>query len=638
MLNQNINLAQSISKEQISQQNQAQKNSKIPLIIRIANSSNNSTPVKLGSFQDLSNNEVINLCEQENIKQEINDFKPKKQIDCIVLQNELNYFEDEKEEFKNDKKLPQKPQRTSYISQQHKTIAQEQYYNPIILADNTKHRERQIQNQRNQQRNNSLENKFIEKSNNQLISNRNHIRQQNCNNASFNLIKIDSSQQLDIENIQNSSSDSCPEVYQKNKLTNINQQLDFKQKKDLLQISNLNTIQKEQSIVQSQNLNRNIKIKNQTPLLPPIHPQKLKQAHQQTNHDLNKNEIKTDFIRKSRSNSFTEEKNIFKMNLDKSQRVSSSEFKNLLNNVNFQQIQKNLSRNQKSKTQTSEQNYNVIDDNSTNGVIKKYHQKHQNDINQCAFDRAQYNQNIRQEQQNSLFIQRYQIPLIISQPELEFIQERSNNIKNYPNQVRQQVNSQEQPINNGNMQQNLENIREINERQKSKDVIRLQNQNVRTQQQQQQRNNNNNEQTYNDIIQRRNQINAQQENLNDQFQSRQNTINQNPPPRFMIDNMYNQFIEFQNQLRQHQGIKSDKYVSTTVYKSSQSQNLSQDAKQCSICLCEFEDEEKISFLACFHRFHNECIHKWFETKSTCPLCKKDQKTLIKDVNKLLDEF
>ncbi|KAL4485453.1 hypothetical protein ABPG72_008321 [Tetrahymena utriculariae] len=640
MLNQNTKIAFSSSAEQIPLgQNQIQKNSKIPLIIRIANSSNNSTPAKRNSFLDSNHNEVIYLCEQDNMKKETRDFNPKKQIDCIVLQNELNYFEDEQEEFKNDKKLSQKPQRINQMSQNNKTNAQDQYYNPIILADNTKHRERQMQNQRNQQRNYSLESKFLEKSNNQPIlqSNHNQIRQLNYKNTSYNFIKVDSCQQLEMEKIQNSSSDSCSEVCQNNNLNKISKQSDLKQNKDspLNQDEISNSMQTEQLTVQSQNQNKNnlIKIKKQIPLLPPIHPQK---TNQQTRNDLNKNEIKTDFIRKSRSNSFTEEKNIFKINCDKNQRGSSSEFKNLLNNVSFQQIQKNISRNQKAKTQNSEQNYNVIHDNSMIGIINKYPQKYYDNAQQYVNDRSQYYQNIRKEQQSTQSIERYQVPLIIQQPELEFIQERSNNIVNNSQQERQQVNSLGQPVNQRSIQQNQEDVRQANDRQKSRDVIRLQNSNNRTQIQQ--RNNSNSEQTYNDIIQRRNQIDAQQENLNDQFQSRQNTINSNPPPRFMIDNMYNQFIEFQNQLRQHQGIKLDKYVSTTVYKSSQSQHLSQDAKQCSICLCEFEDEEKISFLACFHRFHNECIHKWFETKSTCPLCKKDQKTLVKDVNKLLDEF
>ncbi|KAL4438281.1 hypothetical protein ABPG74_009704 [Tetrahymena malaccensis] len=641
MLNQNTDFFRSTQSEQAQNQNQTQNNSKIPLIIRIANSSNDSTPNKRNSFLESNCNEVINLCEQEIQKKEIRNLKPKKQIDCIVLQNELNYFEDdEQEEFKNDKKQSQKPQKIGQISQQNKINPQEQYYNPIILADNTKYRERQMQNQRNQQRNNSLESKFLEKSNNQLIqeSNHNQIRQQNYKNNSYNFIKVDSCQQLEMENIQNSSSDSFSEVQQNKNLTKINQQYESKKRNNLLQNQNViqNQIQTEQSISQSQIQNRNnlIQVKNQIPLLPPIHPQKTKQSHQQVNNDQSKKEIKTYFIRKSRSNSFTEEKNIFKTNLDRNQRVSSSEFKNLLNNVNFQQIQKNISRNQKAITQISEQNYNVIEYNSTNGI--KNPLKKNDNIQQNVFQRSQFNKNIRKEQQSNQSIERYQVPLIIQQPELEFIQERQNNIINYPNQERQQANSQRQIINSRSILQNQEDIRQANERQQSRDVIRLQNQNNRNQKQQ--RNNNNNEQRYNDIIQRRNQINAQQENLNDQFQSRQNIINQNPPPRFMIDNMYDQFIEFQNQLRQHQGVKSDKYVSTTVYKSSQSQNLSQDAKQCSICLCEFEDEEKISFLACFHRFHNECIHKWFETKSTCPLCKKDQKTLIKDVNKLLDEF
>uniref|UniRef100_A0A0D6R4N4 RING-type E3 ubiquitin transferase n=1 Tax=Araucaria cunninghamii TaxID=56994 RepID=A0A0D6R4N4_ARACU len=44
--------------------------------------------------------------------------------------------------------------------------------------------------------------------------------------------------------------------------------------------------------------------------------------------------------------------------------------------------------------------------------------------------------------------------------------------------------------------------------------------------------------------------------------------------------------------------------------------------ECAVCLCEFEENEKGRLLPkCNHSFHTECIDMWFESHSTCPLCR-----------------
>ncbi len=45
--------------------------------------------------------------------------------------------------------------------------------------------------------------------------------------------------------------------------------------------------------------------------------------------------------------------------------------------------------------------------------------------------------------------------------------------------------------------------------------------------------------------------------------------------------------------------------------------------QCAICLEEFVDGEVTSVLACStsHAFHPNCINKWLESQSTCPVCR-----------------
>ncbi|KAL5732891.1 hypothetical protein ACOSQ2_032583 [Xanthoceras sorbifolium] len=43
---------------------------------------------------------------------------------------------------------------------------------------------------------------------------------------------------------------------------------------------------------------------------------------------------------------------------------------------------------------------------------------------------------------------------------------------------------------------------------------------------------------------------------------------------------------------------------------------------CSICLGEFEDGDKVKILPrCQHSYHCECIDRWLRTRSSCPLCR-----------------
>ncbi|KAI8337856.1 hypothetical protein BD560DRAFT_413009 [Blakeslea trispora] len=44
---------------------------------------------------------------------------------------------------------------------------------------------------------------------------------------------------------------------------------------------------------------------------------------------------------------------------------------------------------------------------------------------------------------------------------------------------------------------------------------------------------------------------------------------------------------------------------------------------CSICLCEYENEEFVCKLWCNHQYHKDCVHEWLGLNSKCPLCKRD---------------
>jgi len=43
---------------------------------------------------------------------------------------------------------------------------------------------------------------------------------------------------------------------------------------------------------------------------------------------------------------------------------------------------------------------------------------------------------------------------------------------------------------------------------------------------------------------------------------------------------------------------------------------------CPICLVEYETGEELRTLPCKHYFHSECIDKWLEKRSRCPMCRQ----------------
>ena len=51
------------------------------------------------------------------------------------------------------------------------------------------------------------------------------------------------------------------------------------------------------------------------------------------------------------------------------------------------------------------------------------------------------------------------------------------------------------------------------------------------------------------------------------------------------------------------------------------QKLPEDARNCNICLEEFESGETRITMPCLHGFHKECAEKWLRTNGSCPICK-----------------
>lgn len=48
--------------------------------------------------------------------------------------------------------------------------------------------------------------------------------------------------------------------------------------------------------------------------------------------------------------------------------------------------------------------------------------------------------------------------------------------------------------------------------------------------------------------------------------------------------------------------------------------LSERDTSCSVCLCEFEEGDRLRKLPCGHHFHQSCIDEWLRRSKKCPLC------------------
>jgi hypothetical protein len=48
-----------------------------------------------------------------------------------------------------------------------------------------------------------------------------------------------------------------------------------------------------------------------------------------------------------------------------------------------------------------------------------------------------------------------------------------------------------------------------------------------------------------------------------------------------------------------------------------------EGEVCSICLIEFERGEETRLTPCSHRYHRDCIDNWWESKMSCPICRRN---------------
>jgi hypothetical protein len=49
--------------------------------------------------------------------------------------------------------------------------------------------------------------------------------------------------------------------------------------------------------------------------------------------------------------------------------------------------------------------------------------------------------------------------------------------------------------------------------------------------------------------------------------------------------------------------------------------------RCSVCQCEFDDNEPMKELRCKHQYHSVCIDSWLTKNNACPICKESVKEI-----------
>lgn len=62
-----------------------------------------------------------------------------------------------------------------------------------------------------------------------------------------------------------------------------------------------------------------------------------------------------------------------------------------------------------------------------------------------------------------------------------------------------------------------------------------------------------------------------------------------------------------------------------------SENISNE--NCTICYCEFENDEELKLLNCSHAFHTDCLEPWLTSNNTtCPICREHVTTADEDLD------
>ncbi|ORM40905.1 RING-H2 finger protein ATL11 [Babesia sp. Xinjiang] len=97
------------------------------------------------------------------------------------------------------------------------------------------------------------------------------------------------------------------------------------------------------------------------------------------------------------------------------------------------------------------------------------------------------------------------------------------------------------------------------------------------------------------------------------------------PPRVFYDNM-----DSLDAVPELLGLPDDiiSQFPVTDFDAAAAETWNEDAKQCSICLDAYEQDQLIRRLACTHGYHKGCIDEWLSRSTVCPICKFDYRIMM----------
>ncbi|GAA53401.1 uncharacterized RING finger protein P32A8.03c [Clonorchis sinensis] len=82
------------------------------------------------------------------------------------------------------------------------------------------------------------------------------------------------------------------------------------------------------------------------------------------------------------------------------------------------------------------------------------------------------------------------------------------------------------------------------------------------------------------------------------------------------------------------GPRLSSYTVASLVSSNQSGKL----PCCSICLADFEENDEIITLPCFHVYHQACVQPWLSSNGGCAVCRLAPMKLVRNMVELLDQF
>jgi hypothetical protein len=89
------------------------------------------------------------------------------------------------------------------------------------------------------------------------------------------------------------------------------------------------------------------------------------------------------------------------------------------------------------------------------------------------------------------------------------------------------------------------------------------------------------------------------------------------------ENSYEEFLKLEDVSRGLSIEEVNQNTITSVLNKLPAETDDDHDRNCTICLESFKVGDKVRFLKCFHKFHVDCIDKYFQDQKKCPICRID---------------